>query len=167
MCSAVHQQKATCMDEYVSRVKPRVWGLSCPGSPEEVARARRWTRDVLRGSPCADDAELIVSELTANAVLHTSSGDGAAGSAEAAGGGAAGDAGTFHVSVAVSAAVVSISVTDSGGTKTAPTVEHPGADDIHGRGLAMVAALAHHVETRGDRHGRTVTAHLTPGRGAS
>ncbi|MEC3995884.1 ATP-binding protein [Actinacidiphila sp. DG2A-62] len=74
---------------------------------------------------------------------------------------------TFHVSVAVSAAVVSISVTDSGGTKTAPIVEHPGADDIHGRGLAMVAALAHHVETRGDRHGRTVTAHLTPGRGVS
>jgi hypothetical protein len=31
----------------------------------------------------------------------------------------------------------------------------------------MVAALAHHVETRGDRHGRTVTAHLTPRAGRS
>lgn len=134
--------------------------MSCPGSPEEVARARRWTRDVLRDSPCADDAALIVSELAANAVLHTSSGDGSAG-------GEGRDGGTFHVSVAVSAAVVSISVTDSGGTKSSPTVERPGAEDIHGRGLAMVTALAHHVETRGDRNGRTVTAHLTPGRNAS
>src|SRR4051812_48781051 len=109
---AAHQQKATCMHEYMS--SPRVWGLSCPGSPEEVARARRWTRDVLRESPCADDAALIVTELSTNAVLHTHT-----------------DAsqwpGAFHVSLSVSESLVSISVTDSGGTKTAPTIEHPDA----------------------------------------
>lgn len=144
---AAHQQKVTCMHEYTS--SPRVWGLSCPGSPEEVGRVRRWTRDVLRDSPCADDAALIVTELSANAVLHTASGDG----------GPVG--GAFHVSLAVSDVVVSISVTDSGGTKTAPTVEHPADEATHGRGLAMVTALAHQVETHGDQHGHTVTAHLT------
>ena len=61
------------MDEYTSRT--RVWGFTCPGSPEEVGRARRWTRDILRESSCADAAELIVSELGSNAVLHTASGD--------------------------------------------------------------------------------------------
>lgn len=126
-----------------------------PGGPEEVGRARRWTRDVLRDSPCADDAALIVTELTANAVLHTSSG----------GGGQA--VRTFFVSLAVSPAAVSISVTDTGGTKSAPTVEHPGAEETHGRGLAMVTALAHHVETCGDQHGHTVTAHLATAKDAS
>lgn len=131
------------MDEYMSRV--RVWGFGCPGAPEEVGRARRWTRDILRNSPCADDAELIVSELGANALLHTISGD---------------PAGTFHITVAVSARVVSISVTDSGGTKTTPQIERPTTEDTHGRGLGMVNALAHHVETYGDQRGHTVTAHL-------
>ena len=137
------------MDEYMSR--RRVWELSCPGSPEEVGRARRWTRDVLREFPCADDAALIVTELSANAVLHTTSGDSDDGD---------GNEGAFHVSLAVSPSVVSIAVTDSGGTKTAPTVEHPGEEVTHGRGLAMVTALAHRVETRGDQHGHTVIAHL-------
>lgn len=85
-------------------------------------------------------------------MLHTTSGD------------AAEVSGAFHVSLAVSDVIVSISVTDSGGTKTAPTVEHPGDEATHGRGLAMVTALAHHVETHGDQHGHTVTAHLTTGK---
>ena len=131
------------MDEYTSRT--RVWGFTCPGSPEEVGRVRRWTRDILRESSCADVAELIVSELGSNAVLHTASGDAA---------------GTFRVSLALSDHVVSISVTDAGGTKTAPQVEHPNDDDTHGRGLGMVSALAHHLESLGDHHGHTVTAHL-------
>jgi anti-sigma regulatory factor (Ser/Thr protein kinase) len=90
-------------------------------------------------------AELIVSELGSNAVVHTASGNAA---------------GTFRVSLALSDHVVTISVTDSGGTKTPPQVGHPGDDDTHGRGLGRVTALAHPVETLGDHHGHTVTAHL-------
>src|SRR5690349_11952368 len=97
---AAHQQKATCMDEYMSSVK--VWGFTCPGSPEEVGRVRRWTCDILRGCACVDDAVLIVTELGANALLHTASGE---------------PAGTFHVALAVTGHIVSISVTDSGGAK--------------------------------------------------
>ncbi|WP_405785570.1 MULTISPECIES: ATP-binding protein [unclassified Streptomyces] len=131
------------MDEYMS--SPRRWVLTCPGLPEEVGRARRWTRDVLRGSPCVDDAELIVGELGSNAFLHTRSGAAT---------------GTFRVSLAGSDRVVSVSVTDGGGTDTAPRAGHASTDDTRGRGLTLVTALAHHVETHGDRHGRTVTAHL-------
>jgi anti-sigma regulatory factor (Ser/Thr protein kinase) len=138
------------MDEYTSRC--RVWGLSCPGSLEEVGRARRWARDILRDFPCADDAALVVTELGANALLHTASGDGV---------------GAFHVSLAVCDHVVSVSVTDGGGAKTVPRAEHAGDEDTHGRGLALVTALAHHVETHGDHHGHTITAHFTHAREAS
>ncbi|SHI16475.1 ATP-binding protein [Streptomyces sp. 3214.6] len=131
------------MHEYTSSL--RVWGLSCPGFPEEVSRARRWTRDVLRGSPLAEDVELIVSELSANAILHTASGR---------------ESGVFHLAVAVSAQVVAVSVTDDGGTGTAPKFEHQDQDAEHGRGLGMVSAIAHRVVVHDSKAGRTVTAEL-------
>ncbi|MFE2096931.1 ATP-binding protein [Streptomyces sp. NPDC059468] len=131
------------MHEYTSTA--RVWGLSCPGFPEEVSRARRWTRDILRGSPLAEDAELIVSELSANAILHTASGRAY---------------GSFHLAVAVSSQVVALSVTDDGGAATAPKVEHQDQEAEHGRGLGMVSAIAHRVVVHDSDQGHTVTAEL-------
>ncbi len=131
------------MHEYTSTA--RVWGLTCPGFPEEVSRARRWTRDILHGSPLAEDAELIVSELSANAILHTASGR---------------EAGTFHLALAVSSQVVALSVTDGGGAGTAPKVEHRGQEAEHGRGLGMVSAIAHRVVVHDSDGGHTVTAEL-------
>ncbi|MFM9444899.1 ATP-binding protein [Streptomyces acidiscabies] len=131
------------MHEYMSQVQ--VWGLSCPGFPEEVGRARRWTRDVLRGSPFVDDAELIVSELSANAILHTASGL---------------EAGSFHLALAVSDQVVTVSVTDHGRTGTAPKAEHQKQDAEHGRGLEMVSAIAHRVVVHRSGQGHTFTAEL-------
>lgn len=133
------------MHEYTSTA--RVWGLSCPGFPEEVSRARRWTRDILRGSPLAEDAELIVSELSANAILHTASGH---------------QSGSFHLAVAVSAQVVAVSVTDDGGTGTAPKVERQDQDSEHGRGLGMVSAIAHRVVVHATEAYHTITAELFP-----
>ncbi|MFI8218722.1 ATP-binding protein [Streptomyces sp. NPDC085932] len=131
------------MHEYTSSA--RVWGLSCPGFPEEVSRARRWTRDILRGSPLAEDAELIVSELSANAILHTASGQAS---------------GTFHLALAVSPQVITLSVTDDGSTGTAPKVTHQDQEAEHGRGLGMVSALAHRVVVHNSHGGHTVTAEL-------
>lgn len=131
------------MHEYTSTA--RVWGLTCPGFPEEVSRARRWTRDILRGSPLAEDAELIVSELSANAILHTATGR---------------DSGCFHLAVAVSAQVIALSVTDDGGTGTAPKVEHQDQETEHGRGLGMVSAIAHRVVVHETDSGHTITAEL-------
>ncbi|MFF1679073.1 ATP-binding protein [Streptomyces sp. NPDC058256] len=131
------------MHEYTST--PRVWGLTCPGFPEEVSRARRWTRDILCGSPLAEDAELIVSELSANAILHTASGQ---------------EAGSFHLALAVSSQVVALSVTDDGGAGTAPKVEHLDQEAEHGRGLGMVSVIAHRVVVHDSNGGHTVTAEL-------
>ncbi|GAA2489936.1 hypothetical protein GCM10010406_27630 [Streptomyces thermolineatus] len=116
-----------------------------PGTPEEISRARRWTRGILRGLPCADDAALIVTELGTNALVHTASGN---------------QAGTFHVSLTLVNQVVVIAVTDSGGGKTTPCVEHPGDDTPRGRGLGIIDALAERVEIHGNHHGHTVTVHL-------
>jgi len=127
------------MDEYTSTV--RVWELSCPRLPAEVGRARRWTRDILDDSPCADDAALIVTELGANAVTHTT-----------------GPA--FRVTIARTVEAVTISVTDSGNSSTHPRITHPDIDATHGRGLAIVALLAAALEIRHDGHGHTVTVHL-------
>jgi len=115
------------------------------GVPEELGAARAWLRGLLDRHPCADDAELIVSELAANAILHTASGD---------------PHGTFHVVVALSDHVLSISVTDDGETDTVPTIEQPGPEATRGRGLGMVSVLAAHVEIRPGAHGQTVTAEL-------
>ncbi|MFF3276302.1 ATP-binding protein [Streptomyces chrestomyceticus] len=131
------------MHEYTSRVQ--VWGLSCPGSPEEVSRARRWTRDILRDSPLAEDAELIVSELSSNAILHTASGR---------------NSGSFHLSLAVTPQVIALSVTDDGGAGTIPKVEDQDEEAEHGRGLGMVNAIAHRVVVHCSQGAHTVTAEL-------
>ncbi|MER5972520.1 ATP-binding protein [Streptomyces sp. NPDC002055] len=119
------------------------YGCTFVGRPEEMRRARNWTRDVLVGSPQVDDAALIVTELGANALLHTKSGTG-----------------TFHVTIVVNRERIAISVTDSGGAGAVPRVERPSKGDTHGRGLGMVTALADRVEIDGDHRGHTVTAHL-------
>ncbi|MEU6540528.1 ATP-binding protein [Streptomyces sp. NPDC047000] len=120
-----------------------------PGDPRELRTVRDWIRATLDDHPHCDDAMLIATELCTNALLHTASGD---------------DAGTFHVTVTVTATVcgtgVSIAVTDSGHTGTAPEVGHPPFDATHGRGLGMVAALAEVITVQSDGSGHTVTAEL-------
>jgi anti-sigma regulatory factor (Ser/Thr protein kinase) len=44
------------------------------GMPESVRAARAWIAECLSGSPAADDAALMVSELFTNAILYTRSG---------------------------------------------------------------------------------------------
>lgn len=45
------------------------------GDLANVRYARQFARDALGGLPQADDAALVVSELVANAVLHSASGE--------------------------------------------------------------------------------------------
>ncbi|MEU4964733.1 ATP-binding protein [Streptomyces smyrnaeus] len=132
------------MHEYMST--GRIWELTCPGLPEEVGRVRRWTRDVLHDSPHADDAALIVSELGSNALIHSASGS---------------PNGSFHVSLHRTPGTVVLAVTDTGGGATKPHLETPDEDDIHGRGLGLVAALANRVRVSGDDYGRTVTVEIS------
>jgi anti-sigma regulatory factor (Ser/Thr protein kinase) len=107
------------MHEYMSTV--RIWELTCPGLLEEVGRARRWTRDVLSDSPQADDAALIVTELSANALLHSDSGL---------------SWNSFSLTLSRTPQAITITVKDSGGAPTRPHIQHPHRTALHGRGLA-------------------------------
>lgn len=131
------------MHEYTSG--QRIWELTCPGRPEEVGRVRRWTRDVLDDSACADDAALIVSELGSNALLHTASGTAN---------------GIMHISLYRSFDTVILTVTDTGGGHTKPRPVAAAQEDTNGRGLSLVSALARHIEVSGDDTGRTVTVEM-------
>lgn len=116
-----------------------------PGDPQQLHAARSWTRATLDGHPHSEDAALIVTELGTNALVHTASGDAA---------------GTFHVTLTVSELILAIAVTDSGDAKATPEVQRPSPNTAHGRGLAMVTALADSVLVQGNNCGRTVIAEL-------
>jgi anti-sigma regulatory factor (Ser/Thr protein kinase) len=120
-----------------------------PGLMEQVGHARQWTRDILAHSAHVDDAALIVTELGTNALLHSASGN---------------EGEAFGLKVAHTPETVWIAVTDAGGTRTTPHVAHPGENDTHGRGLALVATLARRLHVHGnDEAGHTVTAELHTG----
>ncbi len=96
---------------------------SLPGAPPSAGKARRFVRSVLAGaglSGLADVAELLVSELVSNAILH---------------------AGTdLEVVVRIMADRVSVEVHDRG--PGAATRRHYSATSGTGRGLVLVEELA-------------------------
>ena len=95
---------------------------SFPGLPESVGAARSWVAGFLPGSPAADDAALMTSELVTNAVVHSASGL---------------PGGTFTVSVRAGDGSVRVDVTDQGEAPRRPSA-HAGL----GRGLFIVSQLA-------------------------
>jgi anti-sigma regulatory factor (Ser/Thr protein kinase) len=115
--------------------------LVLAGGPSAVGTARAAVRDVLlrwgyRDEPCVQLAELIVSELVANAVRHAG--------------------GTCTLTVSADRATVTLTVTDE---SSVPPVRRP--PDGGGRGLMIVEELSTswgYVEHPGD--GKTVWARL-------
>lgn len=109
--------------------------------PDQVGEARAFFRRVLEGWPLMDEAVLICSELSANAVVHS---------------GSAGPGGWFVVRAEVREHdYLWIEVEDQGGPWTGRQGSEPG-----GRGLPIVAAIADYWDVRGDEAGRTVCARL-------
>ncbi len=106
---------------------------SFPGRRDQVGAARRFVRKALAACPSMNDAVLLTSELAANAVLHTASGDG----------------GSFGISVRHNAVLVRVEVTD-GGSATRPTVGPVGSLGLSARGLVLVSLVA----ARWDHEGR-------------
>lgn len=125
----------------ITRPKHRAF----PGQPDQIARARDFTRRVLGPCPVLDEAVLLVSELATNAVEHT----------------ATADEGSFHVTVCQCDSSLLIAVTD-GGSDSVPTPGHQ-ADNLAetGRGLELVELIADRWDYRDDGHGRTVWFELS------
>jgi hypothetical protein len=121
-----------------------------------VPEARRFVAGLLHGCPARDVLMTCVSELCANAIAHTGSGNG----------------GVFIVEVDLPRpGVARVAVTDEGG----PSLPAAGSGDLMaegGRGLAMVAACTNRWGYADAHPGRTVWAEScwpvsvpTPGQG--
>lgn len=120
-----------------------IMDVSWPAEETAAGRARRCVRGWLGDVQDLDigDVELMVSELVTNACEHS----GATGRPD----------GRVRLVAVCDPDGLRIEVTDVGGGTTVPAPRRPDADDIRGRGLMIVEALA-------DRWG-----HLTdPGTGA-
>ncbi len=89
--------------------------------------------------PVLDDAVLLVSELSTNALQHTKSGC----------------HGTFQVAVITSPGHVRVEVQDDGASH-APVAQLPGEAAEVGRGLGLVELLADRWGYSGDQDGRLV-----------
>jgi anti-sigma regulatory factor (Ser/Thr protein kinase) len=92
------------------------------GLPESVSAARTWVAGFLTGSPAADDAALVTSELVTNAILHSASRL---------------PGGRVTVSVRAMDDMVRVDVVDQGAVP--PFLAAPRG---LGQGLVLVAALA-------------------------
>jgi anti-sigma regulatory factor (Ser/Thr protein kinase) len=94
------------------------------GAPSEVRRVRADLAAVTAGCPVADELVLLASELATNAVTHSRSGEPGA---------------TFTVRAELrQGAYARVEVEDLGGGWS----NHVGQHDEHGRGLAIVGAIA-------------------------
>src|SRR5215472_3122736 len=87
-----------------------------PGTADQVAAVRRFVRSEIADHPACDDAVRVASELAANAIVHTRSGDG----------------GMFLVDIAeLDSEQVAILVTDQG-TPAVPRTNKAGFDGESG-----------------------------------
>lgn len=108
------------------------------GVPESVREARAMVRRRLGAGEAAEAAALCVSELVTNAICYTRSGL---------------PGGTFAVSVQPGPGGIMIRVRDAG-ARTLPVLASPEPGAEHGRGLAIVAAVAEEWGTEPAAAGR-------------
>lgn len=125
---------------------PRQCRVALPGaSRSSVAHARAHAVDALRQWQIDDDIvealRLIVSELVTNAVVHTASR-------------------TIEITVSVTATEAIVTVTDQGLFGT-PVAREARPEEEHGRGLALVEALATRWESTPLADGTQVEAAVT------
>ena len=109
------------------------WSRTFPATPGQVREARQFLAGLLDGGPAAEDALLCLSELAANAVLHSRSRE---------------PGGQFRVRAERHGGHVRVEVCDQGG----PWAAAPSPDGQNGRGLLVVAQLARDSGRSGDEH---------------
>ena len=107
------------------------WSRAFPGTPAQAREARRFLAAILDGHPAADDAVLCLSELAANATIHSQSGK---------------PGGHFTVRAEIHGDDLRVEVHDQGG----PWTRLPRGDEPHGRGLLIVSQLSRAWGRTGD-----------------
>ncbi|GAB1821086.1 ATP-binding protein [Herbidospora sp. RD11066] len=118
------------------------WRQTFPGTAQQVARVRRFVALHLGDRREVDTAQLIVSELSANAVRHTNSGE---------------PGGRFSVTLRIEGDELWMGVLDEGG-RAEPEVCKADERAEGGRGLDLVDHLAETWGVHGDERSRTVWA---------
>ena len=121
------------------------------GTPHAARQARGLVRDLLGNDhPSALDATLIVSELVSNSIAHSRSGR---------------PGGSITIAVEASARPgdVRIAVRDAGGPAV-PVLTAADPDSEHGRGLAIITALATEWGSETSRADRTTWCRLSASR---
>jgi anti-sigma regulatory factor (Ser/Thr protein kinase) len=109
------------------------------GDHDQIGRVREFVRQALGPVPVLDAAVLLASELSANAVAHTRSGD----------------HGTFEVTVVLRSRAVRIEVRDAG-SREEPVAGPPDTLAEAGRGLGLVDRIADLWGHAGGEDGRSV-----------
>lgn len=104
-----------------------------PGRVDQAAKVREWIASLVGRSDRLYEITLCVSELAANAALHTQSGS---------------SQGTFEVSVLLLESSITITVADQG-EPLVPKPRRPA--DESGRGLDLVEGLADRFERVGTK----------------
>jgi hypothetical protein len=110
--------------------------------PRRVSQVREWARKTLPGwgmTEHADIVELIVSELVTNAIVH--------------------GAGPVEICLSRAPGHLQVEVRDHGAGQ--PALRHPAAEDMTGRGLALVDAL---TSSCGGIWGATASTSGQPGK---
>lgn len=116
------------------------------GLPDQVAVARRWLAQMVDGFAAVDEVLLACSELSSNAIMHSSSGH---------------PGGLFTVRLAIRPDIVRLEVLDQGGPWSggrgtlANGAEHAEDASQCGRGLTIVASITDAWGITGDDEGRT------------
>jgi anti-sigma regulatory factor (Ser/Thr protein kinase) len=110
---------------------PRTHHQVFPARAEQVREARRFLARLLAGWPVDDDAILCLSELAANATIHSQSGK---------------PGGHFTVRAEIHGDHLRVEVHDQGG----PWTRLPRGDEPHGRGLLIVSQLSRARGRTGD-----------------
>jgi serine/threonine-protein kinase RsbW len=128
--TSIHQRPVTSSGQ-------ECWRQDFPGVADQVGEARRFPARHLDGLSLAEDAVLCMSELAANAVIHSNSRL---------------PGGSFTVQVSRShAGRYRIEVIDQGG----PWKQDSDPDEQHGRGLMIVTSLATSWGIAGGQHSRS------------
>lgn len=119
------------------------WAMDVRGCCSMVPLVRQWVRELLGGSPYVDSVELVLSELTTNAIRHSASAE---------------DGGIIRIKITeLDDQIVRVEVGDDG-PRTRAT-DHWTARDAadFGRGLKVVGELAPYWGEEKDSDGRHCT----------